>query len=218
MKVIAISDTHTKHDKIYKWLEPADMIICAGDISSRGYEYEVKNFLAWYSALPYQYKILIAGNHDFLFEGNPEKIKEIMPENIIYLENSSVNIEGHKIYGSPITPFFYDWAFNRHRGAEIKPYWDKIDEDTEVLITHGPPKGVLDYVHGGSRQVYNDSDNVGCADLSNRINELKNLKVHIFGHIHDQYGDETINGVRYLNASFLNDRYEPAHRPHIFEL
>lgn len=218
MKIIAISDPHNKHNQVYKWLESADMIICAGDISGRGYAHEVENFFVWFSALPYKYKIMIAGNHDFLFEQYPEKAKEMMPDNIIYLEDSSVVIEGLKIYGSPITPFFYNWAFNRFRGDDIKKHWDKIDIDTNILVTHGPPFGILDFVPNGRFQPHNPSDNVGCADLRERIKELKDLKVHIFGHIHEEYGDETVDGVRYLNAAILDDRYMIAHRPHIFEL
>jgi Icc-related predicted phosphoesterase len=219
MKVIAISDPHTKHDRLYQWLEPADMIICAGDVMNSGRkEQEAKNFLNWFSALPYKYKIFIAGNHDFFFQDNPEKVKEMIPEGVIYLNDSSITIEGHKIYGSPVTPYFYNWAFNRHRGAEIKKHWDMIEKDTNVLITHGPAFGIHDYVPDGSRQPNNPSDNVGCVDLLNRIAELKNLKVHICGHIHEGYGDVTLGGVRYINASFLNDRYEPAHRPVFFDL
>jgi len=219
MKVIAISDPHGKHNKLYQWLEPADMIICAGDISGRGEENEIKSFLKWYEFLPYKHKILIAGNHDFFFERYPDRIKRLIPEGITYLENSSVVIEGFKFYGSPITPRFYNWAFNKSRGEEIKKYWDAIDADTDVLITHGPPFGFHDLVPNGRFQrPYNDSDNVGCVDLMHRISELEKLKVHIFGHIHEGYGETVLGGVRYINAAFLNDRYEPAHRPIFFEL
>lgn len=219
MKVIAISDPHGKHNRLYQWLEPADMIICAGDISGRGRADEVKSFLKWYAYLPYKYKIFIAGNHDFMFQDYPTESKELIPEGIIYLENSSVVIEGFKFYGSPITPNFHNWAFNRSRGDQIKKYWDAIDEDTDVLITHGPPFGIHDFVRDGRLQKpYNDSDNVGCADLMHRVCELQKLKFHIFGHIHEGYGDTTLGGVRYINAAFLNDRYEPAHRPVFFEL
>jgi Icc-related predicted phosphoesterase len=218
MKVIAISDTHSKHNRLYQWLEPADMIICAGDISTRGYEHEVRNFLDWFSKLPYKYKIFIPGNHDFFFERNSALAKTMIPENVIYLNDSSVVIEGYKIYGSPVTPYFYNWAFNRHRGEQIKKHWDAIDDDTDILVTHGPVFGIHDYIYNGSWQPNNPSDNVGCVDLANRVKELKKLKIHICGHIHDQYGDTVVDGVRYINAAFLDDNYAPAHRPVFFEL
>src|SRR5665647_3365628 len=105
MKILNLSDTHSLHNKIpLEWLEPADCIICGGDISTRGFEHEIKNFLHWYSSLDqYKYKIFIAGNHDWYFQDNPAQIKEILKEypNVIYLEDSEVVIEGIRVYGSP---------------------------------------------------------------------------------------------------------------------
>jgi Icc-related predicted phosphoesterase len=218
MKIIALSDTHRKHKQIYKWLEPADMIIHAGDITGGGYDWEIKDFFSWFSQLPYQYKICIAGNHDKFFEKKPEEARKLVPENVIYLEDSSVTIEGIKIYGSPVQPTFYNWAFNRNRGADIKAYWDKIEPDTNILVTHGPPFKILDYVEDGRLQKpYNQYDNVGCEDLLARVKELKDLKYHIFGHIHSGHGDHEEDGVKFMNASFLDEAYQPAYRPHIFE-
>lgn len=240
MKVVSISDTHGRHENIYV-LKPtdelndievlykipgdfadvkhsvflphdADMIIHSGDMSMRGTEFEIDNFLKWYSKLPYKYKILIAGNHDFLFERQRMIAKELLeryPE-IIYLESSEVIIEGVKIYGEPRQPWFHDWAFNVERGPAIKRYWDVIPEDVNILVTHGPPKGILDMIMSGKHR--------GCEDLLYRIQDLTELKLCQFGHIHEHAGYEFINGIHYVNASVLNLRYQLQNRPQVFEI
>jgi len=125
LKIISISDTHGKHKGLT--LPDADMIIHAGDITSNGDELQVKSFLNWFSNLNIQHKIFIAGNHDFYFERNPtEGIQKLIPENIIYLNDQLITIDGINIWGSPITPWFFDWAFNRERGEDIKKHWDLI--------------------------------------------------------------------------------------------
>ncbi len=197
MKILFISDTHGLHQQLTH-LPPADMIIHAGDVSGRGQVAEVQHFLDWYAALPYQHKILIAGNHDFLFEKQPALIQEMMPSNIHYLENESLVIEGIKLWGSPVSPWFFDWAFNVHRGAPIRKYWKQIPSDTDILITHGPPHGILDEVHGGEL--------VGCEELIKVVNQIK-PKVHVFGHIHEAYGLQEKNGTTFINASVLNRHY-----------
>ncbi|MCE3227540.1 MAG: metallophosphoesterase [Bacteroidetes bacterium] len=197
MKFIAISDTHKQHKSLP--LPKGDVIIHAGDISSRGSAEEISEFLEWFRKLDYKYKLLIAGNHDFLFEREPEKAKELIPPEVIYLENNDVVIEGIKIWGSPITPWFYDWAFNRHRGEDIIRYWQKIPSDTDIVITHGPAYGILDKtVHG---------QHVGCEDLLKRVKDIK-PKFHVCGHIHEGYGQEMHDGTTFINASVLDHRYK----------
>ena len=228
-----MSDSHGRHENIYV-MKPgdsidnletlynitggvflpieADMIIHSGDVSMRGTEFEVENFLKWYSALPYKYKILISGNHDFLFENQRTIAQELIARypSIKYLESSEVVIEGIKIYGEPRQPWFHNWAFNVQRGEAIKKYWDAIPDDVDILITHGPPKGILDMTMGGEQ--------VGCEDLLHRIWALKNVKLCQFGHIHEHAGYEFINGVHFVNASVLNLRYQLQNRPMIFEI
>src|SRR5262249_25680108 len=149
-------------------------------ISMKGEESEIRNFLNWFGGLEYQHKILIAGNHDFYFEKSSDaEIEKIIPSNIIYLKDSGTIINGLKIWGSPVTPWFLDWAFNRRRGDPIRRHWDLIPDDTDILITHGPSFRILD--------VDNKGQHLGCKDLFNRIQELK-LKAHLFGHIHESYG------------------------------
>ena len=208
MKIIVISDTHGQHDQLS--LPKGDMIIHAGDVSSRGHKSEVDRFLRWYSQLDYQYKIFIAGNHDFYFENAPEQeIKELIPNNLIYLNDSSVEIEGLKIWGSPVQPWFYNWAFNRQRGADIKKHWDLIPGDTDLLITHGPPLGRLDATARGEA--------VGCKDLLDKTLIIK-PRFHVFGHIHEAYGRTKENDIEFINASVLNLQYQMVNPAIILEV
>lgn len=208
MKIVAISDTHGKHQKLV--LPKGDMLIHAGDVTSRGKEIEVIDFLKWFAATDYTYKIFIAGNHDFHFERfGDEIISQLIPSNVIYLNDSGIKIEGIKIWGSPISPWFYDWAFNRHRGYDIKKHWDKIPQNTDIIITHGPVYGILDLT---SRY-----ENVGCKDLLEKI-EILNPKFHICGHIHEAYGHIKSGETEFLNASVLDENYILKNKPIVFEI
>jgi Icc-related predicted phosphoesterase len=206
MKIIAISDTHGQHD--YLEVPEGDMLIHAGDVSKMGKTKEITAFLDWFQQLPHPYKIFIAGNHDFFFErATTQEVEEILPENVIYLNDSGITIEGINIWGSPISPFFYNWAFNRHRGEDIKKHWDLIPDSTNILVTHGPVAGVLDKtVHG---------DSVGCADLKATV-ELIKPKYFICGHIHEAQGVYKNEGTTYINASMLDERYRLVNSPVMF--
>ena len=208
MKFVTISDTHGQHNNLK--LPQADVIIHAGDITKSGNKEETVEFLTWFAELPFTYKIFIAGNHDFFFEESSEaEIKNLIPLNVIYLCNSSVIINGIKIWGSPITPYFFNWAFNRHRGDDISRYWDLIPNDTNILITHGPAFSILDKT---ARKL-----DVGCEDLLNRIQEVK-PKYHICGHIHEAYGQSKKEATYYINASVLDEHYSIKNNPVEFEL
>ena len=216
--LVLISDTHTKHYEIDAQLKeiyenhPDAIIVHAGDISYRGRKWEVEEFVEWYSGLPFKHKIMIAGNHDFLFEDSPEVAKDILdkigPE-IIYLNDSGVELEGLKFWGSPVTPWFHDWAFNRVE-EKINEHWNLIPVDTNILITHGPPYLTLDATKSGLR--------VGCTELANKIEGLSDLKVHVFGHIHEADGIVERDGVIYVNASILDLYYEVKNSPVILHV
>lgn len=215
MTITTISDTHNKHNLIPKeFLSGGDVIIHAGDMSSRGMEYEIDSFLNWYETLPYTHKILIAGNHDFFFENASKYIIEDKLKkypNITYLNDSGVDIEGIKIWGSPVQPYFHDWAFNR-KGEDIKKHWDLIPSDIDILIVHGGPKGK------GDLNLTLRGEDVGCPYLTETIdNRLNNLKCFIHGHIHEGYGTyEDENGVLYINTSVLDVRYVIKNKPQMF--
>jgi Icc-related predicted phosphoesterase len=207
MRFVALSDTHGKHNFD---LPPGDVLLHAGDVSSRGLKSEIQRFLDWFSSLDYTYKIFIAGNHDFFFEEAPkEEIDAMIPDNLIYLNDSGVEIEGIKIWGSPIQPWFHDWAFNRKRGPEIQKHWDLIPADSDIVITHGPAFGIHDRLVSGMP--------VGCEDLLPTLQRIA-PKVHLCGHIHEAYGERQVGETLFLNASILNVRYEIANAPIEFEL
>lgn len=208
MKFVTIADTHGKHESLQ--LPAGDVLIHAGDVSMKGGVVEIVNFLNWFGKQPFKYKILVAGNHDFFFERESlETIESLLPPGIFYLNDNGITIENIKIWGSPITPWFFNWAFNRHRGEPIKAHWDLVPGDTDILITHGPVFQILDKTIKG--------EHAGCNDLLNKIQELQ-LRAHICGHIHEAYGRAEKNGTLFINASVLNERYESVNAPIIFEI
>jgi Icc-related predicted phosphoesterase len=210
MRLIFISDTHTLH--LGYTIPEGDVLIHSGDFMNSGrYESELKSFIDFYSKFPHKHKIVIPGNHDFWAERYPEDVKQKFKEkNIHFLIQRSVVIEGIKFYGDPYQPWFYDWAFNLQRGKQLEENWKKIPEDTDVLITHTPPRGILDKVKG-------KDGHVGCDDLLNRINEL-NIKINAFGHIHEAHGTEEKNGVLFVNSSICDERYNPVNKPIVVDI
>ena len=208
MKFVAISDTHCRHHNIR--LPKADVLLHAGDISYRGKKEESIDFLEWFAKQDFQYKIFIAGNHDFYFEKEKvDVVGKLIPKEIIYLNDSGITINGINIWGSPITPWFFNWAFNRHRGGPIRKHWNLIPGNTHVLLTHGPVYGFLDMVI--------NKQHVGCQDLLQKVLAIQ-PKVHVCGHIHESYGSIKRSGIKFINACLLNERYEPSNKPIVFEL
>ena len=208
MRILLLSDTHGKHKNIPKeWLVPADVIIHAGDISNMGYLDELESFYKWYDSLDYTHKIFIAGNHDWGHQTKPKDVTEIMKDypSITYLEDSSVTIDGVEIFGSPWQPEFYNWSFNLPRGEKLQEKWDAIPKSTSILVTHGPVAGILDMAPDGRF--------VGCENLLETIKNKLNIKMHVCGHIHCAAGNLYKDGVLYVNAATLNERYTVQYRP-----
>lgn len=220
MRIVCISDTHTLHNQISQQLPDGDILIHAGDFTGNGSIPDFKNFSLWLSSIEFKYKaiIVIAGNHDWLAERQPSLAKSIILENknkVYYLNHQPLILNGLKIFGSPYTPKFYNWAFNVPRGPKLAALWKDIPNDTQILITHGPPMFKLDEV---KRSKFN-IENVGCQDLAERIKDLTDLKLHIFGHIHEGYGNiQEPSGLHYINASCLDERYKVANKPVCIDL
>lgn len=211
-RIVAISDTHSRHPQFTE-IPDGDILIHAGDATVRGDVMEIVEFNRWLGTLPHKHKIFVAGNHDFLFERAPELARNLM-SNAIYLLDSFRIVEGLKIYGSPWQPRFFDWAFNLDRGAEIRRKWEMIPEDTDVLITHGPPKGIRDFVIDRWTGTY---ETVGCEELLPIVQRIK-PRVHIFGHIHLAYGQENHDGTTFINASSCNEAYKIVNAPIVIDL
>lgn len=209
MRCVAFSDTHGFHDSLD--LPEGDVLIFGGDMCGAGRLEEVRKFGDFLTRQPHPHKIVIAGNHDWPFQLQAAQAREALGHGPIYLEDELVEIEGRFFYGSPWQPEFGRWAFNLPRGPELRATWEKIPEQTEILVTHGPPYGVLDRT---SRRIL-----AGCDDLRARNGELPALKVHIFGHIHEAYGKVEKKGVRYFNASVCDLAQRRAvNPPWVFDL
>lgn len=214
MIITIISDTHGKHNEITQDLPGGDLLLHAGDISSMGYQHEVQQFCKWFNNVEnYDHKIFIAGNHDWGFQNNVEKIMEIVNsyKTVDYIQDETIQVNnGDKmvnIYGSPWQPEFYNWAFNLPKnGVELAAKWDAIPDNTDILITHGPAFGVLDTVAGKMW------DNLGCQLLTNKIKSIK-PKIHVCGHIHSGYGYYFDGDTHFINASVLNEAYQYTNKP-----
>jgi len=213
-RFVCISDTHSLHNYI-KTMPKGDVLIHAGDFSNIGLPEDIDSLNTFLGSLPYQHKIVIAGNHDLTFHpesyeqtwmrfGHPEKydcqLVKAKLTNCTYLEDEAVEVLGFKIYGSPWQPWFYDWAFNLPRGPACQEKWSLIPNDIDILVTHGPPLGHGDLCKHGGR--------AGCVNLLDEIERRIKPKYHVFGHIHEGYGITTNGQTIFVNASTCNSRYD----------
>lgn len=210
-KITFIADPHNKFKQLNGLLPGGDIIICAGDMTGMGYMQEIENFCEWYDGLyMYDNKVFIAGNHDWGFQDHPEKIKKLLKAypKLDYLQDDLLIVgedyeKGIKIWGTPWQPEFYNWAFNLPRGKALKEKWDLIPNDIDILVTHGPPFGKLDYVA---------QMNVGCEELDKKVKEIK-PKICVFGHIHEAYGYVFDGNTHYFNAAVVNHRCNVVNKP-----
>jgi Icc-related predicted phosphoesterase len=208
IRIVCISDTHGQHAKVN--VPDGDVLIHAGDFMAFGDRpKEIVDFNQWLGRQPHRHKVVIAGNHDLMFERHPGAARELL-SNGIYLENSGIELLGLKVWGSPVQPEFNNWAFNVARGAAIRRYWEMIPADTDVLVTHGPPFGVLDKAHPSTKHL-------GCEELAKAIGEIK-PRLHVFGHIHGGHGSSASNGTQFVNASAVNEAYWPVYDPQVVEI
>ena len=209
MKVVVIADTHGFQQRLT--IPVGDVLVVAGDICPLGTLEEIKEFGNWLREQPFKHKIVVAGNHDAPFEHEQELAQDALiggAPGIIYLQDSSVKIDDVLFYGSPWTQTFMEWHFMADRGAPIRKKWAMIPENTDVLITHGPPCTILDKVRGIP---------LGCNDLLERVLHI-HPRYHLFGHIHQTYGTTRRNGITFINASVCDGRYKPVNEPVVFDL
>lgn len=199
MKILHLSDTHGKHLELPP-LPDADIVIHSGDFTFAGSEEEAYDFMNWFCGLAYRHKIFIAGNHDMCMYG-AETI-DGLPDDVHYLCNSGIVIEGVKFFGIPM--FIEDYS-DGNLDRAIKD----IPTDTDVLITHQPPYGLCDIFHG---------EHCGDRLLRDKLKELPRLKSHLFGHQHDANSVMTNDGVIYSNAAVLDSHYNLIAYPRTIEL
>jgi Icc-related predicted phosphoesterase len=221
VKICCISDTHNQHRKIE--IPECDVLIHSGDYSYTGDFQSIWEINQWFGKLKSdsicKEVITVAGNHDFGFEKNSNLFRPLMT-NCIYLQDEPLDFMGFKWYGSPRTPTFGRWAFMNNRGKDIKKYWDRIPDDTQILITHGSPYGILDEVDRGIISgAEGGREHVGCEELRKRVDQLKDLKLHCFGHLHDNNGQFKDNsGKLFVNAAICDESYSPIQPPQVINL
>lgn len=197
MKILHLSDTHSCHRRL-RDLPEADVVVHSGDFTMTGSEAEAIDFMNWFCDLPYHHKIFICGNHDdCLYGANIDGLDA----NVHYLCNSGIDIDGIKFYGVPM--YMGDCVTDRQSRN-----YARIPDDTDVLITHSPAYGILDF---------DDGINYGSEELLDRLSTL-NLKAHLFGHIHAQHGLTEQNGVIYSNGAIMNADYTNLSEPHVIKL
>jgi Icc-related predicted phosphoesterase len=194
MRIVCISDTHGYHRELD--VPEAEILIHAGDFMIHGRAIaEIDDFNDWLGSLPHRHKIVVAGNHDLFFESNPKAARAHL-SNAVYLEHAGVALEGIHFWGCPVTPVLPHMAFAVQRGAASRKYWDKIPIGTDVLITHGPPFGILDKENIVAKHM-------GCEQLSKAVLRIQ-PRLHVFGHIHGGRGrEEGPNGTCFLNCAAL---------------
>jgi len=194
MTLTLIADTHQQHERLVD-MPKADVLIHAGDFchGSGGYK-QAKSFLEWFARQDFKHKLLIAGNHDFFADEHPADFRAIIPAGITYLEDKGLVIEGVRFWGSPVQPDLIGWAFGRPRGAAMNKHWSLIPKNTDVLITHTPPVGILDRSRRGT--------SLGCEELAKAVQTIQ-PKLHVFGHIHNGYGQVKTDQTHYINAACM---------------
>jgi Icc-related predicted phosphoesterase len=197
IKITCISDTHQHHNKVI--VPKCDILIHAGDFTYHGELKEVNKFIEWYAKQPAKHKILICGNHEKWISKNIHFLRALcLDNNIQLLDNNHITIEGLKFFGSPYSVEFGNWAYGLP-DDRLQDIWDCIDTDVDVLITHGPAYKRLDKCPNG---------NVGSKTLQKHIEtKLKQLKLHVVGHIHESRGTMVENGVLTVNAAICGIPY-----------
>lgn len=215
IKVVALSDLHGTLPPSRNFPK-CDLVLIGGDIfGPHGILDQSiwlhKEFTPWLENLPAEKIIGVAGNHDFIWEEAPHLVPK-MPWT--YLQDSECTYKGWKIYGTPWQPRFYDWAFNMDE-PDLKERWKLISDDTDILVTHGPPYSFGDTV---SRLHGKETDpHVGSPSLLERINVVR-PKLSIFGHIHPGFGVFNHEGMTLANVSIVDERYIWTHQPTEFVL
>ena len=197
-----LSDTHGQHKNL-KSLPEADVIVHSGDFTFAGSEEEAYDFMNWFCNLPYKHKIFIAGNHDMCMYGADHI--DGLSRNVHYLYNNSVVIDGIKFYGIPM--FMEDCM-----DGNLDVFINNIPDDTDVLITHMPPKGTCDLANYGK-----GPEHRGNATLAELLKKL-HPTCHLFGHEHDAYGKTIKENVIYSNACVVDSRYNLINNPTIINI
>ena len=176
MRIVAMSDTH---DRIPPSIPDGDVLVHAGDATNAGTAREVAEFAMWFNDLPHPYKVFVPGNHDFLFEKDPDRARRLMAGTHVLMDKS-VTIDDLVFYGSPYTIRYGGWAFMESEADQAARFNVLPRNSVDVLVTHGPPQGILDRT--------DDGNHAGSKALESAVVETIHPAVHVFGHIHESRG------------------------------
>ena len=236
IRFVCLSDTHSKTDEVLPNLPDGDVLLHCGDFTMLSTEDEIRKFSEFLgkAAVKYKHVVVIPGNHELSFDEatwnqgglmmslihiyfqhspfkqrlNPSESKELL-KNCTLLIDKSVVIMGVKIYGSPWQPRHFNMAFNADRGNEIQKIWENIPNDTDILMTHGPPLGIGDTLHNGKH--------VGCGNLLIEVQDRIKPKFHVFGHIHEDSGVWRDDNTTFINAANVDGKYNVINMPIVFD-
>lgn len=199
MTILHLSDTHNRHRDLGDMPE-ADVLVHSGDFTMAGSDMEALDFLEWLCDLPYKHKIFIAGNHD---DCMIDATLEGLPDNVYYLHDSGITIDGVSFYGVPMLAEFED--------GEMKQMerYDLIPDNVDVLITHRAPLGILDSTES--------TIHYGSSLLLDRLKSVK-PRLNLFGHTHDAYGATEWNGVTFSNAAVTDWQYNVRYDPRLLAI
>jgi len=210
MRIVCVSDTHNLAEEVS--VPDGDLLLHAGDLTQRGRPAGVERAARWLATLPHPHKVVVAGNHDFLFQDDPARARALLEAvpGLVYLEDAESTVAGLRIWGTPWQPWFYDWAFNLPRGGEeLARVWARVPAGVDVLLSHSPAHGILDRTERG--------EPVGCERLRAELPRIR-PRLHVFGHIHEAYGELVEGDTRHVNASTCDLRYRPVQAPVVVEL
>lgn len=217
MRLVCVADTHMFHADLAGKIPDGDVFVHAGDMGRAGDEEELAEVARWLGTLPHRHKIVVAGNHDFLFQTEPAKARAMFAAaGVTYLEDSGCRIDGVTFWGSPWTPVFFDWAFMLQRGAALAEKWAMIPPGVDVLVTHGPPHGILDdasayrdgHDHAHGHGTPGQKRSVGCEALRERVRIVR-PRVHLFGHIHHNQGVVEDEETRFVSCTTSESETPP---------
>lgn len=215
VRLVCLSDTHLAQPN----LPEGDLLLHCGDYSSRGSVQEAVSFLTWLDKNKSKFKkiVFINGNHDRFSQISPQTFKQLIPPDIVCLEDSLLEFEGLKIWGSPWTPTFYKWAWMKDRGNEINEKWKLIPENIDILITHGPPMNILDRAPRNFLET--EFENVGCFDLKEHVLKRIKPRFHLYGHIHYEGGKNiTVGNTNFYNVAIMDESYNPENPVTVIEI
>ena len=197
-RLVLLSDTHGFHERLR--IPDGDVLVHAGDFCTSGKEAQARAFARWLERQPHAHKVVVAGNHDRCLELDLSLGQQLF-QGATYLLDREATIAGLRFYGSPWQPEFMSWAFNLPRGPRLREVWSHIPAGVDVLVTHGPPSGILDRTFAGLF--------VGCEDLRAAVDRAR-PRLHLFGHIHEGAGTHTEGPTLFVNASICTEAYDPS--------